>query len=62
MAGIAPIGGGTDISALSFSTEYQARVMSLQKDTVELQGKLSLQLIQAAASSGQVGQQLNVVA
>ena len=62
MAGIAPTGGVTDLSAISFAAEYQARVASLQKDAVELQGKLSLQLIQSATSNGQVGQQLDVLA
>jgi hypothetical protein len=62
MAGIEPVSGTGAANALAFATEYQARVVSLQKDAVEMQGKMSLQLIQAAVSNTQVGQQLNVLA
>lgn len=55
MSGISGVGG---LSGIRFEAEYAARVAKLQKDAVDLQGKLSLQLI--AASTGDTGQNFDV--
>jgi hypothetical protein len=61
MAGIAGIGGAiTGIQNLKFEAEYQARVLATQKDVMELQGKMALQLIQSSGIDPAVGGNLNI--
>ncbi len=56
MSSIGSIGGIT--SGVQFAAEYGARVANLQKDALEQQGDLALQLINSASING--GQALDV--
>lgn len=56
MSGIGPVGGIT--SSVQFAAEYGARVANLQKDALEQQGDLALQLINSASING--GQSLDI--
>lgn len=51
MADISSINGISNLSALQFETEYQAKVAKLQKDAVNLQGQMALELIQSVTSN-----------
>ena len=55
MAGIPSVGG---IASIQFQTELTARVASIQKDAVEQQGDLAIQLIESATVD--TGQNLNI--
>ena len=58
MAGISGVGGAT-LSAQQIELQRTVQVAKLQKDAVELQGDLALQLLQSAQVSG-TGQNLNI--
>ena len=61
MAGISATGGvSAAMSNLELQTQMSAQVASLQKDAIEMQGDMALQLIQSAATTTGVGQQLNI--
>lgn len=51
--------GGASLSASQIQTEYSARAAKLQKDAIEQQGDLALQLINSASASG-TGQQIDI--
>lgn len=59
---MAGVSGITGAQSISFGAEYQARVLSLQKDAMNMQGQMAIELINAAVVSPQSGQQLNVTA
>jgi hypothetical protein len=59
MASVSGIGPG--IQGAQLANDYQAAVLRLQKDAVQLQGSLALQLIEAAATGDPaVGGNLNI--
>lgn len=58
MAGISAIGGG-GVSNLQFQAQRAAQVVNLQKQALDQQGELALQLLESVANSG-VGTNLNV--
>ena len=58
MAGISGVGGPT-LSAQQIELQRTVQVAKLQKDAVDLQGNLALQLLQSAQVSG-TGQNLNI--
>ena len=58
MAGISGVGGPT-LSAQQIELQRTVQVAKLQKDAVDLQGDLALQLLQSAQVSG-TGQNLNI--
>lgn len=60
MEGISSIGAG--MPAMQFETEFQTKVAVMQKNAVDQQGELMLQLIQSAGVDPQVGAALNVQA
>ncbi|MCC6145870.1 MAG: hypothetical protein IT368_18840 [Candidatus Hydrogenedentes bacterium] len=61
MAGIAGVAGAVSgIQSLKFEAEYQARVLATQKDVMELQGNMALQLIQSAGVDPAVGGNINI--
>ncbi|MBI2424642.1 MAG: hypothetical protein HYV27_17560 [Candidatus Hydrogenedentes bacterium] len=57
MAGIPSIGG---IGAAQFQAQYQAATLKLQKDAIDLQGDLALQLIASASVPTGTGQNLDL--
>lgn len=58
MAGISAVGGPT-LSAQQIEAQRSVQVAKLQKDAVDLQGDLTLQLLQSAQVTG-TGQNLNI--
>lgn len=58
MAGISGVGGAT-LSAQQIELQRTVQVAKLQKDAVDLQGDLALQLLQSSQVSG-TGQNLNI--
>lgn len=57
MEGISAAGSAT---SAQLQTEYQARVMVMQKNAVQFQGEQALQLIQAATVDPAVGAKVNI--
>lgn len=58
---VAAIGGA--LSRVEFETAYQGAVLRNQKDAIDLQGQLAVQLIQSASvPGGDIGQNLDVLA
>ncbi len=61
MTGISSIEAAAgSVSSLQFQTELTARVASMQKDAVDMQGDMAMKLIEAASTTPQVGSQLNI--
>jgi hypothetical protein len=56
MEGISSAGS---MSAMQFEVQLQTRVLAMQKDMVDQQGDLALELIQAATIDSAVGRNVN---
>ncbi len=59
MEGISGINASGGAMPLQFQVQYQAKVASLQKSAVEMQGDMVMQLLQSVADT-QVGGQLDI--
>lgn len=59
MVGIAGLTGMDNAAALPLKVQYQAQVAKLQKDAIDMQGDLALQLIESASTNA-VGKQLDL--
>ena len=57
MEGISSAGS---MSAMQVQVQLQTRIMSMQKDMVEEQGELALELLQAATADPAVGRNVNI--
>ena len=54
---------GSSLSRVQFETAYQGAVFRQQRDMIDLEGQLAVQLIQSAAiPGGDIGQNLDVSA
>jgi len=58
MAGIPSI--GTVGSRLEIQNEFQARVAKLQKEAIDMQGEMAIQLIESATAQQAAGRQLDI--
>jgi len=60
MAGISAVGDAGSVSNLQFQNEYQVKVAKLQKDAVDFQGDMAMQLIQSATVAAPSGNTLDI--
>lgn len=61
MSGIASIGAvGAGLKALDLQNQYQVKTVQLQKNALEMQGKMAVQLIQSAVGANGTGLDIQV--
>ena len=61
MSGIASIGAiGAGLKNVELQNEYQVKAVQLQKDALEMQGKMAAQLIQSAVGASGSGLDIKV--
>ncbi len=60
MAAISGIEGSGSTKSVELAMEYQARVLKMQKDALNMQGEMALELINAVAAPSSAGHQIDV--